>query len=93
MSCDGVRQKRDPLPAARVHGLSSGQTRCPGDGGVHSQHSPAASQGCGPAGRRAQGKNPAATSAMRPAATCGLVRLWMDVKMLIRRSAVCSANP
>lgn len=35
----------------------------------------------------------AATSAMRPAATCGLVRLWMDMKMLIRRSAVCSANP
>lgn len=56
-SCDGMRHQRDPLAAAFGLRLSSGQTRCLGDGGVYCEYSPSAGHRRGPAGCRAQGKS------------------------------------
>lgn len=56
MSCDRLRQTRDPCPAALGRQQSGRQAGCAGDGGVHAQHGAAARQGHRVAGRRAEGE-------------------------------------
>lgn len=56
MSSDGVRQKRNPPPAACGRQQRGGQAGCAGDGGVDAQHGAAARQRHRVAGGRAEGE-------------------------------------
>lgn len=75
MSRDGIRQKRNPSPAALGRQQRGGQAGCAGDGGVHAQHGAAARQRRPVAGGRAEGETSTRSKCISDA--CCLSQLYL----------------